>query len=125
MKHKIFALVAVVMVAVASVNAYFAYDSELSSFVDLQEGDVEAVAEGESYQVNHWMHWLSYGFFMDEREEKRDCPTISSEKTEVNVNGNYKGANVGAGVGTSSTQASNSGRYEIICPHGDSNCDVS
>ena len=49
MKHKIFALVAVAMVAVAGVNAYFAYDSELSSFVDLQEGDVEAVAEGESF----------------------------------------------------------------------------
>ena len=142
MKHKIFFFFFVAMVAVAGVNAYFAYDSELSSFVDLQEGDVEAIAEGEdgsSWTWNNVCDWFFYGFRADEYEKEiRDCPRfaiVSGANSNTSSRGdNTTIGNVGSGVTNSDSYSSSATKgylyqeiqnpgKEIQCfDGGDKNC---
>ena len=53
MKHKIFALFAVVMVAVAGVSAYKVSESDVE-MLGLQKENVEVLAEGESGLGKPW-----------------------------------------------------------------------
>jgi hypothetical protein len=67
---------------------------------------------------NSWEQWLDQGFHPDEREYPRDCPSNTSSSVTVGIS--YGG--VGYTVGGSYTQTNPSGRQEITCVSGDTNC---
>lgn len=57
MKHNVFALVAVAMVAVAGVDVYKVSESDVE-MLDLQKENVEVLAEGESGLGKTWcLNW--------------------------------------------------------------------
>lgn len=83
MKHKIFALVAVAMVAVAGVNAYKVSVSDVE-MLDLQKENVEALA---GVEINPWYLWFSQGLTADEQSEPYICDYVLVEEDEtIDVN---------------------------------------
>lgn len=120
MKHKIFALVAVAMVAVAGVNVYKVSASDVE-MLDLQKENVEALA---GVEMNPWYLWFSQGLTADEREIVSPCSVSGAQNSSSNTNGYYQGDNYG--VSGSHQQSSNRDYYSetvlIKCAFGSGNC---
>ena len=85
--------------------------------------NVEALASDESSTSDEsYSHWGNFfkgqGFYKDERELTRACP--SEQSGGFNVGGSYKGVTVGVEFNVS--QVNPSTREEITCPVGKDNC---
>ena len=111
-------------IGVAGMIAAFAYvnfevinDNEDLSDLTLQ--DVEALSDTE---WNNWTQWLTQGFTKDEREWMRPCPSTESSSGSGSVGVGKGDTSVEVGGSGSHEQTNPSGRNEITCPYGDTNC---
>lgn len=71
---------------------------------------------------NNWSQWLSQGLTKDEREYVRPCPSSSSSGSSGSASGGYGGASGSISGSTSNSQTNPSGRNEITCAYGSTNC---
>ena len=115
MKRKFLGLTAILaIIALATLN--ISITNADTNKIDLDIIKTQAFADGE---YAGWSNFFQgQGFYKDEREESRDCP--SSQSSGANISVTYKGVTVGAGYHQSQTNPDT--RQEIICPNGNSNC---
>lgn len=83
--------------------------------LDVSLSSVEAFAGGE---WNDWNEWLTQGATKDEREWNRPCPATESSSGQ----GGVSHGDTSVSGGGSHSQTNPSGREEITCPYGSSNC---
>lgn len=74
---------------------------------------VEALSGSE---YNNFWEALSQGILKNEREYIRPCPSTESSSGSANIGD--------GGISGSHEQTNPSGRNEITCPYGDTNCTV-
>ncbi|GAB6013572.1 NVEALA domain-containing protein [Viscerimonas tarda] len=115
MKKKIIGGLAILAIAAVTVlNVNLSSQKELLS--DISLANVEALAQGEWGGWDNF--WQGQGFYKDEREERRQCPSSESYGAFLGIT--YDGMTIGASG--SYTQENPSSREEIICPTGSDNC---
>lgn len=115
MKRKYLLGIAIVTLVVGYVNVSIINDLNGRSVSMLSLGNIEAIANPE---WNDWSEWFSQGLHKDEREWVRPCP--SQETGSGFIGGSYGGGSISGGG--SHSQTNPSGRSEITCPYGSSNC---
>lgn len=113
MKTFIYGVCCIASIALIGFNVSVANTKK--DLYDLALSNIEDTADNE---WNSWNEWLSQGFTKDEREWMRPCPSSESSSG----NGSISNGNIEIGGGGSHTQTNPSGRYEITCPYGNSNC---
>ncbi|MCD8235426.1 MAG: NVEALA domain-containing protein [Prevotellaceae bacterium] len=111
-------------IGVAGMIAAFAYVNfetinDNDDLSDLTLQDVEALSDTE---WNSWEQWLSQGLTKDEREMMRPCPSTESSSGSGSIGVGNGNTNVEVGGSGSHEQTNPSGRKEIVCPYGNTNC---
>ena len=102
----------IAVVAIALLNVTIIKNDRI---IDISLSNVEASAGSE---WNDWNEWFTQGATKDEREWMRPCPITDSSSGQ----GSVSHGDTSVSGGGSHSQTNPTGRQEITCPYGSSNC---
>ena len=86
------------------------------------EGEVNSSGESDDPVWAGFDNFLiGQGFYKDEREWERDCPTHQQQGPSITIGIDRRGR-PGVTISEGSSTTNLSGRKEITCPNGSTNC---
>jgi hypothetical protein len=117
MKNKFFGVASIIAIAVlATININFTKSGKYSN--ELLLTNVKTASADEAEWGGWDNFWQGQGFWKDEKEMSRKCPTSTSDTNGVSVP--VEGGTIT--IGSTHEQTNPPDRYEIICGSGKDNC---